>query len=244
MADVRLSVVVPAYNEEERLSRTLPRLFSYYQEQGYPFEVIVVSDGSTDRTAAVVEDFAREHVGVRLVEYSPNAGKGQAVRVGMLQAAGDLILFCDADMATPQEETAKLFAAIDAGADVAIGSRPLLASSLEVHQPFYREFLGRASNKFIQLLAIRGIQDTQCGFKMFTSGAARAVFRRCKLNGFSFDFEALMVARDLGYRIEEVPIRWADQPGSKVNPLRDFPRAFRDLIKLRLTGKAARLKEA
>ncbi len=237
-------MVVPAYNEEVRLARTLPVMLRYYAAQDYTFELIVVSDGSRDGTSRVVEELATSYPQLSLHEYHPNAGKGYAVRCGMLQAVGDLILFCDADMATPQEETVKLLAAISSGADVAIGSRPLRNSSLEVRQPFYREFLGRAANKLIQVLAIRGIEDTQCGFKMFTSGSAKAIFRRCKLNGFSFDFEALMIARDLGYKIEEVPIRWADQAGSKVNPLRDFPRGLRDLVKLRLTGKAARLKEA
>ncbi len=237
-------MVVPAFNEEQRLAKTLPLLHSYYAGQDYSFELIVVSDGSSDRTSAIVNEFAASHSEVRLREYQPNRGKGYAVRLGMLEAAGDLVLFCDADLATPQEETVKLLARIDAGADIAIGSRPLRNSTLEVHQPFLRELLGRAGNKLIQLLAVKGIEDTQCGFKLFTSGSARAVFRRCKLNGFSFDFEALMIARDLGYRIDEVPIRWAHQDGSKVVPWLDFPRALRDLVKLRLSGKAARLKEA
>jgi dolichyl-phosphate beta-glucosyltransferase len=244
MSEVRLSVVVPAYNEEGRLAKTLPQLHAYYAAQSYSFEVLVVSDGSSDSTGEIVKTLAKDRSEIKLVEYQPNRGKGFAVRLGMLQASGDLILFCDADLATPQEETEKLLAQIDAGADIAIGSRPLRKSTLEVHQPFLRELMGRLGNKLIQLLAIKGIEDTQCGFKLFTSGSARAVFRRCKLNGFSFDFEALMIARDLGYRIDEVPIRWSHQEGSKVVPWRDFPRAFRDLVKLRLTGKAARLKEA
>ena len=239
-----LSVVVPAYNEEERLPRTLRRLHEYYEAQEYEFDVIVVSDGSSDRTGDVVRAFSQDHPHFRLIEYPANRGKGYAVRAGIFEATGDIILFCDADLATPQEETEKLLAHMDAGADVAIGSRPLRESKLERHQPLYRELLGRGFNKLVQLLAIRGIEDTQCGFKMFTNGAANAIFRRCKLDGFSFDFESLMVARDLGYKIDEVPIRWSHQEGSKVVLLRDGPNMLTDLVRLRMKGKASRLKEA
>jgi dolichyl-phosphate beta-glucosyltransferase len=239
-----LSVVVPAYNEEDRLARTLPQIYEYYASQAYTFELIVVSDGSTDATARIVSHFAQSHPTVRLIDYRPNRGKGYAVRKGVLEAKGELILFCDADLATPQEETGKLLRSLGEGADVAIGSRPLRNSDLEIHQPLFREILGRLGNKLVQLLAVKGIQDTQCGFKMFSGEAANAIFKRCKLDGFSFDFEALMIARDLGLRIEEVPIRWAHQDGSKVVPWRDFPLALRDLVMLRVRGKAARLREA
>ncbi len=237
-----LSVVVPAYNEEDRLPRTLARLFEYYEGQDYPYDVAVVSDGSTDRTNEVVEAFGKEHPHFHLIAYTPNRGKGFAVRTGMLKARGDLILFCDADLATPQEETEKLLEHMQKGADVAFGSRPMQESKLEIRQPLYRELLGRAFNKAVQLLAIQGVDDTQCGFKVFTSKCAKDVFNRCKLDGFSFDFEALMVARDLGYRMDEVPIRWSHQEGSKVVLLRDGPRMLRDLVKLRMKGKKARLE--
>ena len=236
-----LSVVIPAYNEDERLPRTLARLHEYYSAQDYPFDVVVVSDGSRDRTADFVREFSVTHPHFSVVEYQPNRGKGYAVRKGMLEAQGDLVLFCDADLATPQEETEKLLAHINQGADVAIGSRPLRESKLEKRQPLYREMLGRLFNHAVQLLAIKGIDDTQCGFKLFTRGASQEVFSRCKLDGFSFDFEALMVARDLGYRIDEVPIRWSHQEGSKVVLLRDGPRMLRDLVRLRLKGRRARL---
>lgn len=236
-----LSVVVPAYNEEARLPRTLARLREYYDAQAYPYDVTVVSDGSKDNTAKLVQDFAECNPQFRLIDYMPNHGKGYAVRTGILAAKGDLILFCDADLATPQEETEKLLPHIEQGADIAIGSRPLRESSLEKHQPLYREMFGRMSNKLIQLLAVRGIQDTQCGFKLFTRKAARDIFSRCKLDEFGFDFECLMVARDLGYRIDEVPIRWLDQEGSKVVLMRDGPRALRDLVKIRMAGKKRRI---
>ena len=236
-----LSVVVPAYNEEERLPRTLSRLHEYYESQAYPYDVIIVNDGSKDGTAKLVREFVATHPKFQLIDYSPNHGKGYAVRTGILAAKGDLVLFCDADLATPQEETEKLLPHLLDGADVAIGSRPLRDSNLEKHQPLYRELFGRMANKLIQLLAVRGIQDTQCGFKMFSARAAREIFTRCKLDEFGFDFEGLMVARDLGYRIDEVPIRWLDQEGSKVVLMRDGPRALRDLVRIRAAGKKRRL---
>ncbi len=236
-----LSVVVPAYNEEERLPRTLSRLHEYYESQAYPYDVIIVNDGSKDGTAKLVREFIADHPTFQLIDYSPNHGKGYAVRTGILAAKGDLILFCDADLATPQEETEKLLPHMAAGADVAIGSRPLRDSNLEKHQPLYRELFGRMANKLIQLLAVRGIQDTQCGFKMFTARSAKDIFSRCKLDEFGFDFECLMVARDLNYRIDEVPIRWLDQEGSKVVLMRDGPRALRDLLRIRAAGKKRRL---
>ncbi len=238
-----LSVVVPAYNEEERLPRTLARLDEYYRTQPYTWDVTVISDGSVDGTERIVEEFAKGHPGFRLVASRPNRGKGYVVRTGMLEAKGDLVLFCDADLATPQEETEKLLAHIESGADIAIGSRPLAESTLERHQPLYRELLGRAFNKVVQIIAVKGIDDTQCGFKMFTRKSAQDVFKRCKLDGFSFDFEAIMIARDLGYRVDEVPIRWSHVEGSKVVLLRDGPRMLRDLALLRMKGKRVRLKE-
>ena len=237
-----LAVVIPAYNEAQRILPTLQRLEEYYSGQNYTWSVTVVSDGSTDGTDDLVRGFAKDHPRFSLLRYEPNSGKGRAVREGMLAADGEIILFCDADLATPQEETEKLLPFMETH-EVAIGSRPMRESKLEIHQPWYREMLGRGANKVIQLFGVRGIQDTQCGFKMFRQGAAREVFTRCKLNGFSFDFEALMVARDLGYKIAEVPIRWAHQEGSKVVLWRDAPKALYDLVKLRLMGKKRRLEK-
>lgn len=237
-----LSVVVPAYNEEVRLQPTLQRLHEYYAGQDYAYEVTIVSDGSTDDTAKLVAGFAAKHPNFRLIEYKPNRGKGHAVKVGMLAAKGELVLFCDADMATPQEETEKLLNHMRQGADIAIGSRPLRESALEIRQPLYREWLGRAFNKAVQIIGINGIDDTQCGFKMFRREVAQDVFKRCKVNGFGFDFESLMIARDLNYRIEEVPIRWRHQEGSKVSVVRDGSRMLLDLIRLRLKGRRKRLE--
>ncbi|MCS7300756.1 MAG: glycosyltransferase family 2 protein [Fimbriimonadales bacterium] len=230
----RLSVVIPAYNEATRIERTLQRIVEYLETRGDAYEILVVSDGSTDETEALVQRFAQAHPKVQLLAYQPNRGKGYAVRYGILRARGERILFSDADLATPIEELEKLEPYLEQGYQVAIGSRPLRESQLVVRQPLYREMAGRAFNKVVQLLAVRGIHDTQCGFKLFTRDAAQAIFSRCRLNGFSFDFEALFYAQRLGYRIAEVPIRWMHQEGSKVRLLRDGLRMLRDLVWLRL----------
>lgn len=240
---VHLEIVIPAYNEEERIGRTLARIREYYSEQTYTWRVTTVSDGSKDNTPKVATEVVGDDDRFRVIAYEQNRGKGHAVRVGMLNANADRILFCDADLATPQEETEKLLVHMEQGADVAIGSRPMKDSELEIRQPLYRELLGRAFNFAVQNLAIRGIDDTQCGFKMFTFDSTQEIFGRCKLDGFGFDFEALMIAKDLGLRIDEVPIRWSHQEGSKVVLLRDGPRMLRDLVKLRMQGKKSRLEK-
>lgn len=235
-----LAVIIPAYNEASRIVPTLNRVNEYFEAQDYSWSVTVVSDGSKDGTNDLVQEFCKGNAHFSLMALNPNRGKGHAVRRGMLDVDGDFILFSDADLAAPIEEIEKLMPKM-ADHDIAIGSRPLKESKLEIHQPWYREALGRFSNKLIQLMAVKGIQDTQCGFKVFRSEVAKDVFSRCKLNGFSFDFEALMIGRDLGYSIAEVPIRWAHQEGSKVVIWRDAPKALIDLFKLRLMGKARRL---
>lgn len=236
-----LSVVVPAYNEGARILQTLERLREYFEGQPYRWSVTVVSDGSTDGTDALARTFAGTTSHFALEAYTPNRGKGYAVRRGMLVADGDLILFTDADLATPIEELEKLFKHIDR-VPIAIGSRPLKESWLERRQPLYRELLGRLSNKLVQLLGVPGIYDTQCGFKLFRREAAREIFRCVKLDGYGFDFESLMIARDLGFEVAEVPIRWAHQEGSKVVLWRDAPRALVDLLWLRLMGRRGRLR--
>ena len=232
---------MPAYDEEARIGATLERLRAYLSGQERTWSVLVVSDGSRDRTASVVEEFCSENPGFSLLAHPENRGKGHAVRSGMLQLQADYLLFSDADLATPIEEVEKLFAALGP-AEVAIGSRPLKESRLEIRQPWYREALGRAFNLAVQLLAVPGIHDTQCGFKLFTLESAQAVFSRCRLDGFSFDIEALLVAKDLGFQIAEVPVVWRHQEGSKVVLMRDGPRMLRDLVKLRLRGKRGRLE--
>lgn len=238
MTRPHLAVIIPAYNEEPRLERTLVRVREYLDTQPYTWSVLVVSDGSTDSTPEIVRKMASEDPRVRLHHYTPNRGKGCAVRTGMLEAEAEWLLLSDADLAAPIEEVEKLFAA---GKPIAIGSRPLKESDLAIRQPWWREFAGRMFNRAVQMLSVKGIEDTQCGFKLFERDVAKDVFARCKFDGFSYDVEALMIAQKLGYPIAEVPIRWSHQEGSKVNLLRDGMRMLKDLVKLR-SGISSRLK--
>lgn len=245
-----LSVVIPAYNEAARLPRTLTAALAYLDGRGERFEVLVVDDGSRDATAQTATEWAvanRAQNRVRVLRYEQNRGKGHAVRYGVLRATGKRILFMDADLATPIEELPKLEAALKPLDNVcfAIGSRPLRESELLVRQPWYREVAGRAFNRAVQIIATPGIRDTQCGFKLLTYDAAQAVFSRCVLDGFSFDVEALFVARRLGYRIAEVPVRWAHQEGaaafsSKWAYLRHGACMLADLRRIRWTHRALR----
>jgi len=236
-----LAVIIPAYNEDQRIGPTMLRVAEYFAEYPDSWAVYVVSDGSKDSTNQLVNDFAAQNANFHLIDYSPNRGKGYAVRKGMLQIEADYLLFSDADLAAPIEEITKLQAHLTNQVHIAIGSRPLKDSKLEIRQPWYREMLGRMFNKAVQLMAVKGIDDTQCGFKIFRNDVAKDIFSRCKLDGFGFDFESLIIARDLGYDIAEVPIRWSHQEGSKVVLLRDGPRMLRDLVKLRMWGKTKRL---
>ena len=232
---------MPAYNEESRLPKTLERLQEYLSAQPYSWTVVVVSDGSKDTTVDVVTRFGQQWPNFSVIDSQPNRGKGYAVRRGMLDVDAEYLLLSDADLAAPIEEIEKLWPSMHEETAVAIGSRPLKDSRLEIRQPWYREMAGRTFNKVVQLLAIRGIQDTQCGFKLFTRKSAREIFSRCEMDGFSYDFEALMIARDLNFPIHEVPIRWAHQEGSKVNLVRDGMRMLVDLVRLRMKGPARRM---
>lgn len=213
-----LSIVIPAYNEERRLPGTLDAVLKYLHSRQWVFvEVIVVDDGSSDRTAQIVRDRAQADPIVRLVQNPGNQGKGYAVRNGMREARGKWILFSDADLSAPIEELEKLIAAArKENAEVAIGSRALDRSLIGVHQPALREWSGRFFNLFMRILTGLPFADTQCGFKLYSAGAARQIFERQRLTGFGFDVEDLFLARKLGCRTVEVPVRWSDVAGTKV----------------------------
>jgi dolichyl-phosphate beta-glucosyltransferase len=224
-----VSVVIPAYNEVSRLPRTLERVCSFLS--GRPHEIVVVDDGSTDGTADAAR--AAGGPGLVLLRHEPNRGKGYAVRRGMLAARGARRLMSDADLSTPIEELAKLEAKLDNGYDVAIGSRALPGARIEVRQPWYREGMGRLFNVFVRTLAVPGLRDTQCGFKLFSARAADAAFGAARLDGFSFDVESLFIARQLGYRVAEVPVVWRNDAATRVGLLGGF-QAFPDLLRIRL----------
>ncbi len=229
-----LSVIIPAYNEEVRLPDTLRLIQEYLDGAPYTWEIVVMDDGSTDRTVTVAREACGERSNCRVIKAARNQGKGAAIRRGMLEARGRYRLFTDADNSTPIQETAKLLRRMRrARADVAIGSRAVRGAQLEVRQPLHREMMGRFFNVLVQLLVLPGIHDTQCGFKIFTARAAKAIFPHQRLDGFSFDVEILWLARQQGYRIIEVPIRWINSPASRVSPIRDSVHVFADLIRIR-----------
>lgn len=231
-APPRLSVIVPAYNEEERLKESLPKILTYLDAQNYSYEVVVVDDGSADGTSKVAGEIGG-HRPVRVLRNEPNSGKGYSIKRGMMEARGEYRLFSDADLSTPIEELGKFWPLAGDGNDVVIGSRALPDSVLEVRQAFYRELMGRAFNLIVQTLLVGGIRDTQCGFKMFSARAAEKIFPLQTLAGFSFDVELLVLARKHGFKIAEVPVRWINSPASKVSAWRDSTRMFADLIRLK-----------
>jgi len=233
-------VVVPAYNEEARLVPTLERLRGYFSGRDYSVEVIVVSDGSTDATAAAAQAWRPPGFPLTVVDRKLNRGKGYTVREGAAAASGEFVLFSDADLSTPIEEVEKFFPFLEEGYDVVIGSRNLSGSDLVVRQPFYRRVMGRVFNGLVRAVAVGGIADTQCGFKCFTRAAMSSIAPRCRIDGFSFDVEMLYLARRLGYRIREVPVKWLNAEGSTVSPVRDSLRMFRDVLRVRINAAAGR----
>ena len=229
-----LSVVVPAFDEAARLPPTLARLREWLDSHGERYEVIVVDDGSRDATAATTEQLQAGWPELELLRLPVNTGKGAAVRAGMLRARGDLRLFSDADLSAPIEDLPRLRERIGGRCHVAIGSRAVDRSLVEVHQPFHRELMGRANNLLIRALVLRGVRDTQCGFKLFTADAAIACFAPLRTLRFGFDVEVLVRARQCGWTIAEVPVHWRHVEASRVHPLRDSTRMIWDLVRIRL----------
>jgi dolichyl-phosphate beta-glucosyltransferase len=227
-----LSVIIPAYNEEQRIGNTLRAIHAYLQQQPYSAEIIVVDDGSHDGTASLVRTFDTTPP-ICLLQNDRNRGKGFSVRQGFLHARGEYLLFSDADLSTPIEEVETLLAALYESCDIAIGSRALPGSRVEVHQPWYRENMGRLFNLFVQALAVPGIHDTQCGFKCFGREAARAICQRMTTERFGFDVEMLYLARRLGYRVREVPVVWRNSPQSRVRVWRDSICMITELLRIR-----------
>lgn len=231
---LELSVVIPAYNEERRLPVYLVEILAYLEVQPFSFEVIIVDDGSQDGTVEMVERFTAENSKVHLIRLPQNRGKGYAVKTGMLKACGKLRLFADADGATPVSELAGLKKAIDAGADVAVASRALRDDSHTVKSKFHRKLMGTVFNFIVRTLTVKGINDTQCGFKLFSAEAANSAFSLQRIQDFGFDVEVLYICQKKGCRIVEVPVNWTDIPGSKVKLLRDSLRMFKDVVKIRV----------
>ena len=237
MSAPELSVVIPAYNEAERLPRSLARVLEYLGARGGAWEVLVVDDGSRDGTAARARAVGGD--AVRVLSNEANRGKGYSVRRGMLEARGARRLMTDADLSTPIEELERLEARLAEGYDVAIASRALPGANIEVRQPWFRENAGRAFNLLVQLLLLPGLRDTQCGFKLFSAAAAQAAFAPARLDGFSFDVEVLYIARRQGRRIVEVPVTWRNDAATRVGSLKGL-QAFADLLRIRAAAGRGR----
>ncbi len=240
-----ISVVIAAYNEERRLPDTLSRIAEYLNRQGVLFEIIVVDDGSTDRTSAVSEHASLLIPRISTIRYEKNRGKGYALRTGVLASRGDVVLFTDADLSTPIEELSRLLPLLEhEDFDVAIGTRALELSRIVRKQPWWRQGMGRIFNRIVRLFVLDGFSDTQCGFKLFRGTVARNLFGQARVNRFAFDVEILALALKRRYRVVEVPITWANSPASTVHPLLDSLRMLRDLARIRIALRGGQCQVA
>jgi len=229
-----LSVIIPAYNEEKRLPKTINEIFDYLSKKNFSFEVIVVNDGSKDKTAEIVKELMKKYPNLKLIDNKENKGKGAAVRQGMLEAQGKFRLFSDADHSTPISEIEKFLPEFEKGADVVIASRDIKGAILDPPQPLFRRFVGEGFKILRKIvLDLWEIQDTQCGFKCFKAEVVEKIFSKCKINRFAFDPEILILAKRAGYKIKEIPVYWRNDPESKVKFKSIFNMA-KDLFKIRL----------
>lgn len=236
-----LSLIIPAYNEADRIGPSVEKAYRFFETVDYDAEIVAVDDGSSDRTAdAIREAFDRKPAGLdrittRLIVLEANAGKGAAVKRGMLEAHGKVRVFTDADFSTPVSELSKIIPLISSGDyDVVIGSRAAEGRALvKKHQPWYREAMGRLYNVLVQIFVFRGIRDTQCGFKGFSDHAAQILFSKQRVNGFSFDVEILYLARRNGYRIREIAVEWYNDERSTVGAVTDSAKMFWELLRIR-----------
>ena len=244
MSDITHSIILPAYNESERLITSIPKVLEYVHDRGMRAEIIVVNDGSTDDTAEVVRRFATDNSMVELLENPSNRGKGYSVRNGMLHAKGAIALFTDADLSSPITEADKLFAALAEGADVAIGSRWLKRELQTERQPLYRQMYGRFFNLGLSLVLGLNYRDTQCGFKAFSRRAAQIIFTRQQIERWGFDPELLFLANKLKLKTAEVPVEWAHDHRSKINPLRDGLKMGAEVLKIRWNDMMGRYEQS
>jgi glycosyltransferase involved in cell wall biosynthesis len=244
MSHPRLSIVIPAYNESARIEATLGRVMACVETQGWDAEVLVVDDGSKDATAEIVESWMDRYPRLHLIKNPGNRGKGYSVRNGLLQAAGDIVMFTDADLSAPMEEATLLLDAVDAGADVAIGSRWMDRARQTIHQPLYRQFFGRCFNAITRGVMGLPFKDTQCGFKAFRRESAQVIFRLQRIERWGFDPEILFIARKLKYRIVEVPVTWGHDERSRMSYLKDGMKMLEEMAIIRYNSLAGRYDEA
>jgi glycosyltransferase involved in cell wall biosynthesis len=233
-----LSIIIPAYNEESRLPDTLEQVIRFLEKQNFPSEIIVVVNGSTDRTYAIAQEFARRNANVYAIQ-NDRRGKGLAIQRGVQQAKGEYVFMCDADLSMPVEEISKFLPPQLLNVDIAIASREA-PGAVRYDEPYYRHLTGRVFNTLIRLLVLPTLQDTQCGFKCLRAAVARDIFRYQTLTGWAFDVELLYIARCHGYTIVEIPIHWYFNADSKISVWRDSLRMFLDLLHIRRTARLGR----
>lgn len=244
MSHPHLSIVIPAYNECARIEAALDRVLATIEEQHWDAEVLVVDDGSTDDTASIVENWMDFFPRLHLIRNPGNKGKGYSVRNGLLQAAGTIVMFTDADLSAPMVEAERLISAIHGGADVAIGSRWLERDRQTIHQPLYRQFFGRCFNAVTRIVMGLPFKDTQCGFKAFKRESAQVIFRLQTIERWGFDPEILFIARKLGYKIAEVPVTWGHDERSRMSYLKDGMKMLEEMALIRFNSLAGRYGKA
>ena len=228
-----ISIVIPCYNEAPLIESTVRTIHGYFRRHGAAFEIIAINDGSTDQTMDILGRIRDELDGVVVLDNMQNRGKGYSVRKGIERAGGDFIIFTDADLSTPIEEAESFLTCIE-DFDIVIASRKARGARVVVHQPLYRERMGEMYNLLLKAVLMRGIDDTQCGFKLFSRKAGKDIFKRVTFDGFGFDAEALYLARKLGYKVKEAPVRWFHNPETKVRPIRDSIRMLVELFLIRV----------
>lgn len=229
-----LSVVVPVFNEEKKIEQDMAMIYGYFEKQNYSFEVVVVDDGSADGTLEKLKMLEKKYRGMRIVHYKPNHGKGCAVKTGILHSQGDYVLFADAGGCVPYGEVEKGLVVLKNGYDVAIGSRALVDSNIVVLQPRYRQIGGRLFWYAVRFfIGIKGLSDTQCGFKIFKREVAHEIFENVKIDGFMFDAEWILIAQKLGCKMKEFPVQWACDKDSRFRPFPGMFRVIYDLIRIR-----------
>ena len=230
-----LSIIIAAYNEEERIGKSLLKIKDYLDTQNFAYEIIVVDDGSTDNTKQVAIGYRPEITNLKIISYPSNKGKGYALRQGALTSKGEVVLISDADLSTPIEELSFMLPLISVNeCDVVIGSRALNPETIIKKQPWWRQGMGKIFNRIVRLLVLEGFKDTQCGFKLFSGEAARTLFKNTRVNRFAYDVEILALAKKRNYRVSEVPVRWLNSSASKVHPVFDSFQMLFDLVKIRL----------
>ena len=229
-----LSIIIPVYNETKRIGLTLKRIIDFMKDKGYIYEIIVVDDGSVDGTPDLVSKKFAAFGAVKVLRNELNHGKGYVVRQGMLDARGDVLFYTDADLASPIQDMEKMLFLINSGYDVVVGSRVIKDSEAKVKRVFWRYIIGRIFNFLVRVIAVGGVTDTQCGFKMFTRGAAKKIFSRQKIHTYTFDVEIMYLAKRLGLKVKEVPVSWSEVKDTKVKFVRDSLMMFRDLVRIRI----------